>query len=251
MKKQRVYRDFGLEREFSRRHLVDSIRIVANVILTLAATMAFPALAAAASGERIMVYGDSLSAAYGIDPKDGWVSLLQTKLQAEGISVINSSVSGETSRGGLSRINTDLGRIKPTVVVIALGANDGLRGLPVLETKRNLQSMIAAVQAAKAQVVLIGIQIPPNYGIEYSQQFRDLYFDLAKSNKAPTPPFLLEGIADRLELFQADRLHPKAEAQPRIMENVLPAIRKVLGKPATLSKPGIRDKSATKVPAKI
>lgn len=193
-----------------------------------------------------MVYGDSLSAAYGIDPKDGWVSLLETKLQTEGVAVVNSSISGETSRGGLSRIKTDLARIKPTVVVLALGANDGLRGLPIVETKKNLQSMIAAVQAAKARLVLVGIQIPPNYGIEYSQQFRDLYFDLAKNNKVATPPFLLEGIADKLELFQADRLHPKAEAQARILENVLPAIRKALNKPGTHNKPGTSGKTPAK-----
>jgi len=179
-----------------------------------------------------MVYGDSLSAAYGIDPKDGWVSLLQARLQPEGVTVVNSSISGETTRGGLNRIKTDLARIRPNVVVLALGANDGLRGLPIAETRKNLQSMISNIQAANARVVLIGIQIPPNYGIEYSRQFRDLYFDLARSNHVLPPPFLLEGIADKLELFQADRLHPKAEAQPAILDNVLPVIRKALNKPA-------------------
>ncbi|MBL8523416.1 MAG: arylesterase [Betaproteobacteria bacterium] len=186
---------------------------------------------ASVSGQRIMVYGDSLSAAYGIDPKDGWVSLMQGKLKAENVEVVNSSVSGETSNGGLSRIKTDLAMVKPSIVVLALGANDALRGLPVAETRKNLQAMIAAITAAKAKVILVGIQIPPNYGIEYAQQFRDLYAELAKKNSTLLVPFLLDGIADKLELFQEDRLHPKAEAQPRILENVLPIVRKAL--PAT------------------
>ena len=202
----------------------------------MSCTIAFPVAYAAASSQRVMIYGDSLSAAYGIDPKDGWVSLLQDRLQPEGVTVVNSSVSSETTRGGLNRIKTDLTRIKPDVVVIALGANDGLRGLPIAETRKNLQSMISSIQAAHARVVLIGIQIPPNYGIEYSRQFRDLYFDLARSNHISQPPFLLEGIADKLEFFQADRLHPKAEAQTAILENVLPVIRKALVKPASASK---------------
>ena len=202
----------------------------------MACAIAFPE-AVAATAQRVMIYGDSLSAAFGIDPKDGWVSLLQSRLRSEGVTVINSSISGETTRGGLNRIKTDLARIKPNLVVLALGANDGLRGLPIAETRKNLQSMINDIQAASAKVVLIGIQIPPNYGIEYSQQFRDLYFDLAKNNHVSPPPFLLEGIADKLELFQADRLHPKAEAQPAILENVLPVIRKALNKPRPRQRP--------------
>jgi acyl-CoA thioesterase-1 len=111
---------------------------------------------------------------------------------------------------------------------LALGANDGLRGLPTADTRNNLQSIIAAVKANKSRVVLVSVQIPPNYGIDYAKQFRELYFDIAKQSKLPPPPFLLEGLADKLELFQADRLHPRAEAQPVILENVLPAIRQVL-----------------------
>lgn len=202
----------------------------------MAAAIAFPTAIAAAAAPRIMIYGDSLSAAYGFDPKDGWVSLLQKRLQSEGVTVVNSSVSGETTLGGLNRIKTDLARIKPDIVVLALGANDGLRGLPIAETQKNLQSMISDIQSAKAKVVLIGIQIPPNYGIEFSRQFRDLYFDLARNNHISPPPFLLEGIADKLEWFQADRLHPKAVAQSAILENVLPVIRKALNKPAPAPK---------------
>jgi acyl-CoA thioesterase-1 len=185
----------------------------------------------AAAAPRIMVYGDSLSAAYGIDPKDGWVSMMQTRLKPEGVEVVNSSVSGETSSGGLNRIKTDLAMVKPTVVVLALGANDGLRGLPVGEMRKNLQGIISAIAATKAKIVLVGIQIPPNYGIEYAQQLRDLYPELAKKNGTLLVPFLLEGIADKLELFQADRLHPKAEAQAKVLDNVLPVVRKALPAP--------------------
>jgi acyl-CoA thioesterase-1 len=175
-----------------------------------------------------MVYGDSLSAAYGFDPKDGWVAMLAAKLGKDGVTVINSSISGETTSGGLSRIKADLARIRPTIVVLELGANDGLRGLPVADMQRNLQGIITTIQAARARVVLVGVQIPPNYGIEYTQQFREVYAGLAKKNNLLLVPFLLEGFADRLEWFQADRMHPVAEAQPRILENVLPAVRQAL-----------------------
>lgn len=191
--------------------------------------LAFPWMAAAGTlPQRIMVYGDSLSAAYGIDPKDGWVALMQGQLKPAGVEVVNSSVSGETSLGGLSRIKTDLAMVKPSIVVLALGANDALRGLPIAETRKNLQGIISAATAVKAKVIVVGIQIPPNYGIEYAQQFRDLFAELARKNNALLVPFLLEGVADKLELFQADRLHPKAEAQSRILENVLPIVKKAL-----------------------
>jgi len=201
---------------------------LAGTVLTAAILFTFPFVTQAAT-PRVMVYGDSLSAAYGINPADGWVSLMQARLKPEGVDVINSSVSGETSSGGLNRIRTDLALIKPSVVLLALGANDGLRGLPVSELRKNLQGMIAAIEAAGARTILIGIQIPPNYGIEYSQQFRDLYADLARKNRVLLVPFLLDGMADNLALFQADRLHPTAKAQPQILENVLPSVRKLLG----------------------
>ena len=207
--------------------------LLISAILTLTASFAFPQILSANPVPHIMVYGDSLSAAYGIDPKDGWVSLLREKMRHEGVIVTNSSISGETTRGGVNRIKADLDRFKPNVVVIVLGANDGLRGLPVEETKKNLQSIINAARAAHAKVVLIGIQIPPNYGIEFTRQFRELYFDLAKSNRLPPPPFLLEGIAENLKWFQQDRLHPTAAAQPAILVNVFPVIQKVLALRAT------------------
>ena len=181
--------------------------------------------------QRVMIYGDSLAAAYGIDPKEGWVNLLQIKLNAEGVTIVNASVSGETSRGGQSRIKTDLERIKPDIVVLALGANDGLRGLPIIDTRKNLQAIIDACVAIKTKVLLIGIQIPPNYGIDYARQFRELYIDLANANRLPAPPFLLEGFADKFDYFQPDHLHPTAKAQPIILDNVLPSIRAILKLP--------------------
>ena len=175
-----------------------------------------------------MVFGDSLSAAYGISPSEGWVALLENQLKPRGISVVNASISGETSGGGLSRIRTDLARQKPTIVLVALGANDGLRGLPVAATRKNLDSIIKAIRAANARAVLIGIQIPPNFGIDYAANFRDMYASLAKQYRLALVPFLLEGVAEKLELFQADRLHPIAAAQPAILKNVMPAIEQTL-----------------------
>ena len=201
-------------------------RATAMAVLTLLLAAAFPSAAKESNSirERVMIFGDSLSAAYGIDPKDGWVALMGAKMRPQGIAVVNASVSGETSRGGLSRIKADLARISPTIVVLALGANDGLRGLPNADTRKNLDAIINAVRTASARVVLVGLQIPPNYGLEYAQQFRDMYADLAAKYKLPFVPFLLEGFADKLELFQADHLHPTAAAQQKILDNVTPAV---------------------------
>jgi acyl-CoA thioesterase I len=217
---------------------VQNALIVAATALMLLTSAMFPAGAKetakepakepATSTERIMVYGDSLSAAYGLNPAEGWVSLMEAALKNRGISVVNASISGETTRGGLNRIQGDLQRQKPTIVLIALGANDALRGLPVADTRKNLDAIITAVRAAKARPVIIGIQIPPNYGVEYTQSFSDVFPNLAKQYKLPLVPFLLDGIGEKLELFQADRLHPTAAAQPRIMQNVMPAVEQAL-----------------------
>ena len=210
-------------------------RLALVAFLTLLLFEAFPVTAkkSATARERVMVFGDSLSAAYGINPNDGWVTLLGAKLHSQGIAVVNASISGETTRGGLNRIKADLARLRPTIVVLALGANDGLRGLPNTDTRKNLEAIIIASRAASARVVLVGVQIPPNYGIEYTQQFREMYADLAGKYKLPLVPFLLEGFADKLELFQADRLHPTAAAQPRIVDNVTPALSQAIAKPGT------------------
>ena len=206
--------------------------------LTMLLTIAFPIAAkeSASTRERVMIYGDSLSAAYGINAKDGWVALLEAKLRPQGITVVNASISGETSRGGLNRITADLARLSPTIVVLALGANDGLRGLPNIETRKNLEAIIKEARAARARVVLVGIQIPPNYGLDYTQQFRDMYADIAVKYKLPFVPFLLEGVADKLEFFQADRLHPTAAAQLKILDNVSPAIWQAIAKTSAASR---------------
>ena len=226
------------DRRFSRatRYFCYAVSQQALLLLTMLIATSFPVAAesvaskskAAPSHERIMVFGDSLSAAYGISPTEGWVALLEKKMKARGVTVVNASISGETSGGGLSRIRTDLARQKPTIVLLALGANDGLRGLPVAETRKNLEGIIKAARATKARVVIIGIQIPPNFGIDYAANFRDMYPSLAKQYRLALVPFLLEGVADKLELFQADRLHPVAAAQPAILQNILPVVEKTL-----------------------
>jgi acyl-CoA thioesterase I len=213
---------------------VQNAPIVASTALILVAGVTFPASAKEAAAapiaatERIMVFGDSLSAAYGLNPAEGWVALMETALKNRGVSVVNASISGETTRGGLNRIQGDLQRQKPTIVLIALGANDALRGLPVADTRKNLDAIITAVRATKARPVIIGIQIPPNYGIEYTKSFSDVFPNLAKQYKLPLVPFLLDGIGEKLEMFQADRLHPIAAAHPRIMQNVMPAVEQAL-----------------------
>ena len=215
----------GVNSQLSRR-----FAIIAFLTALLAA--AFPVMAKESSNvrERVMIFGDSLSAAYGINPKDGWVALLGAKLAPRGVIVLNASVTGETSRGGLARIKADLTRLSPTIVVLALGANDGLRGLPNADTRKNLDAIINAARAASARVVLVGIQIPPNYGLQYATEFRDMYPELAAIYKLPFVPFLLEGFADKLEFFQADRVHPTAAAQPKIVGNVTPAILQAIAK---------------------
>ena len=199
----------------------------------LAALLLAAASGAGAAERTVLVFGDSLSAAYGIATRDGWVALLGEKLARErpGWRVVNASVSGETTAGGLRRLPEDLKRHGPSIVVIALGANDGLRGLPVAATGANLEAMIRLSREARAEPVLAGLQLPPNYGIEYAREFREQFPRIAKARKVPLVPFLLEGIADRPELFQADQLHPGAKAQARILDNVWPSVEPLLRRP--------------------
>ena len=177
-----------------------------------------------------MVFGDSLSAAYGLATSQGWVSLLGERIDREKLAwrVVNASVSGETTAGGLRRLPEDLRRHRPTLVVIALGANDGLRGQPVAAARANLEEMIRLARAARAEPVLVGLMIPPNYGIDSAREFRELYPQLAKKARVALVPFLLDGIANDRELFLADQLHPSAAAQPRILDNVWPTLEPLL-----------------------
>jgi acyl-CoA thioesterase I len=194
-------------------------------------TLSAPAQTTASTAmPRIMVFGDSLSAAYNIDPAKGWVALMADRLkqtQSKAV-VINASISGETTTGGRARLATDLSRHKPTHVLLQLGANDALRGLPLAEARRNLEAMVQQVRAAKAVPILIGIQVPPNYGPEYSREFREMYAALAKAQKIALVPFLLEGIADKPELFLPDGLHPGISAQVRVLDNVWPVVQSAL-----------------------
>lgn len=170
----------------------------------------------------ILVFGDSLSAEYGLKRGTGWVALLQERLRKEGFPhrIMNASISGETTAGGLARLETTLKKQQPAIVLLQLGANDGLRGLPIAQTRKNLETMLAMVDRSGAKGLLIGIRIPPNYGADYTRQFDGLFTSLAQARGIPVVPFLLEGIADNPSLFQADAIHPNEKAQPRLVSNV-------------------------------
>jgi acyl-CoA thioesterase-1 len=181
----------------------------------------------------ILVLGDSLSAEYGLKRGSGWVALLKQQLQAEKINarVVNASISGDTTSGGRARLGALLMQHQPTLVVIELGANDALRGLPLALTRDNLLAMTRQAQQTAARVLLLGMQMPPNYGREYGQRFADMYAEVAKTTRAALVPFLLKGIADApdsMAWFQTDRIHPNEEAQPRMLANVWPALKKGL-----------------------
>jgi acyl-CoA thioesterase-1 len=182
------------------------------------------------AGGTILVYGDSLSAAYGLAQDAGWATLLQLRLKQKGMdyTVANASISGETTSGGATRIAAALRTHKPAIVVLALGANDGLRGLPLAQMRSNLDQMMRASKQAGSRVLLVGMRLPPNYGEAYTRQFAQTYVDLAREHKAALAPFLLEGVADRREMFQADNLHPVATAQPVILDNVWKALAPML-----------------------
>lgn len=204
----------------------------------LAATAAGLACAAtppaASSGQPvIVVLGDSLSAEYGLPRDTGWVALLRQRLATERIdySVANASVSGDTTSGGRARLPAVLARLKPAIVVVELGANDALRGVPLATTERNLREIVADAQRARAKVVLVGMFVPPNYGPDYTQKFHGIYTRLSKDLGVPLVPFLLAGIENRPDMFQADQIHPTRQAQGVLLDNVWPSLKPLLGKP--------------------
>ncbi len=170
----------------------------------------------------ILVYGDSLSAAYGIPQNAGWVALLGERLKQRksNYTVVNASISGETSAGGAARIGAALAETQPAIVIVELGANDGLRGLPVAQMKANLAAIVRAAKRRGARVILVGMLLPPNYGAQYVNGFRAAFRDVARDERVPLVPFLLEGVPNEREMFQADNLHLVAEAQPILLENV-------------------------------
>ena len=176
--------------------------------------------------------GDSLSAGYGIDQKAGWVNLLQQRLEQRdyGYRVVNASISGETTRSALSHLDNDLQRHQPAVVIIELGANDGLRGLPLRSMENNLAHMIERCRAIGAKVLVIGMRLPPNYGPSYTTQFEQIYRTLSKRYDTAFVPFLLAGFAKNSQLFQSDGLHPLAKAQPVMLDTVWPALERLLTK---------------------
>jgi acyl-CoA thioesterase-1 len=187
---------------------------------------------AVASDRTILVLGDSLSAAYGIRSEQGWVALLAQRLHAQGYGyeVVNASVSGETSGGGLQRLPRALQIHQPGMVILELGANDGLRGLPSGATKDNLTKMVQLAQAAGARVLLIGIRIPPNYGPRYANEFADMYPGIAKQYHLPIVPFLLEKVALDPGLMQEDGLHPNARGEPQVLDTVWQVLEPLLKK---------------------
>lgn len=208
---------------FVSRFLVISLYFMSFVAWPIPANAANP---------KILIYGDSLSAAYGIPQQQGWAVLLQNKLTHEKLpyDVVNASISGETTSGGLSRLPAALRQTQPGIVILALGANDGLRGLPIKEMRANLGTMIKQCKKANARVLLVGMRIPPNYGPKYTEAFSESYRLLSKQHKVSLVPFMLDNVAARTELIQQDGLHPNAAGQPIILENIWKKLRPVLKK---------------------
>ncbi|MGZ5132123.1 MAG: arylesterase [Caldimonas sp.] len=199
-----------------------------------AALAAMPSLAAVArKSQAILVVGDSLSAEYGLQRGSGWVALLGERLAREhpAASVINASISGDTTAGGLTRLPALLRQHRPSLVVLELGGNDALRGLPIETTRSNLVEMARLVKAAGAKVLIVGMQVPPNYGRSYGERFAALFAEVARSEGAALVPFMLKGVADGPQadaMFQADRIHPLASAHPIILGNVWPVLEPLL-----------------------
>lgn len=201
------------------------VRSTVFLLLWLAAGLA------QANQGTLLIMGDSLSAAYGVPTERAWVALLKSRLESEGLGdwqVVNASISGETTDGGARRLPDLLAQHQPDVVVIELGGNDGLRGFPPPVIKRNLQSMIDNSLDAGADALLVGIQIPPNYGERYTRMFADIYPTLSEQHELPLVPFFLDGIYNQQGMMQGDGIHPTAEAQPRLLDNVWPHLAPLL-----------------------
>lgn len=201
--------------------------ILSGGLLSLILSATFATAAEGAPSHKILILGDSLSAGYGIRQQEGWAYLLQTEL-AERAIIINASVSGETTAGGVQRLPPLIEEHQPSIVVIELGGNDGLRGYPSSSIRKNLQTLITESMDAGAEVLLIGMQIPPNYGTRYTDAFEQNYIQLADKYSLALVPFLLESVAGKPALMQSDGIHPNAEAQTLILQNVLPALRAML-----------------------
>lgn len=201
------------------------LMIVSLILLSLVAI-------SSQAASTILVYGDSLSAAYGLSMQQGWVSLMDQRLKTERLpyQVVNASISGETTAGGLSRLKQTIELQKPKVMILALGANDGLRGLPIESMQRNLSNMLELANENNIKVLLVGMRIPPNYGPQYTQAFHQTFIDLAQQFKVKLVPFLLENVAGKPSLNQDDGIHPTAEAQPIILDTVWKTLKTMLKK---------------------
>ena len=212
-----------MKTRFDRRHWLAAVAALG---------LCGPTMRAFAATPTLLVLGDSLSAEYGLKRDSGWVRLLGDRLAQNGAqySVVNASISGDTTSGGRTRLGALLERHRPAIVIIELGANDGLRGLPLAQMRDNLRSMIQASQKSGARVLVVGIRVPPNYGREYSERFVGVYTDLARSEKIALVPFFFEGFADQMEFFQADRIHPNESAQQRMLDLVWPQLRPLLAR---------------------
>jgi acyl-CoA thioesterase-1 len=213
-----------------RRLFLGLATITAAAALALAAA---PPARADPAAPVLLVVGDSISAAYGLPAGAGWVDLLAARLAAQRYPhrVVNASITGDTTAGGRARLPALLARHKPSIVVLELGGNDGLRGGELTATRDNLAAMVAAVKRAGAQALLVGMKVPPNYGPAYVREFDALFAGVAKAHKVPLVPFFFEGFGEKNEMFQPDRIHPAAAAQPLLLDNVWPALRPLLGKP--------------------
>jgi len=187
-------------------------------------------ISTAGHGATLLVFGDSLSSAYGIGAREGWVTLLEERLQRKRFdySVVNASISGETTSGGATRIGEALQRARPAVVIVALGGNDGLRGLSAAQMNANLSRIIVAAKSRGARVLLVGVRVPPNYGPRYVDEFKAVFTELAERHRVPLVPYMLEGIGEHRKLMQRDNIHPTAAAQPQILENIWPTLEPLL-----------------------
>lgn len=199
-------------------------------IWLMSAGLALYCLAQSATAGTVLIVGDSISAGFGLNTSDGWASLLQTRLRQEGFDdkVVNASISGDTSAGGQARLPALLAAHTPEVVVLELGGNDGLRGQPPAQLRQNLAAMIDQSRQAGAKVLLLGMQLPPNYGVRYTTAFAEVYKELAKDKQVALVPFFLEGVGGVPELMQADGIHPAQGAQQRLLENAWPALKPLL-----------------------
>ena len=187
-------------------------------------------ISTAGHGATLLVFGDSLSAAYGIGARDGWVTLLEERLRRKRFdySVVNASISGETTSGGATRIGEALERTQPAVVIVVLGGNDGLRGLSAGQMKANLSRIIEAAKSRGARVLLVGVRVPPNYGPRYVHEFKAAFTELAERHRVPLVHHVLEEIGEHRNLMQPDNIHPTAAAQPQILENIWPTLEPLL-----------------------